>query len=445
MSNCPPCNQPTPCNSSNPYGTNIYINSEGNCTKKQKCEETSTEPCQQPTVNRQLPGFRSNPETATSTDKPKCKEPTEQEVGTGSVTTADRLFMESMKEESSIFETPIIGFQPELGEPTFEELRAEKESSPYLEGIDFKDLEKEDECEEEAESTLPPPNPQEPPPPPPPPPPEEKRQYTSEMSKDPTVSSPAQMIREQTWLSQLVSNVSSQDPDGIGWITPSQWNNAIWDGTPIDPTTLTKAQLCAFIRPNGNYYSVRGLREHFYTVNPFADTTNPTVQEIEDWNLEVIRHFRNLFGNPAPVSNDARLYIECRWSDERKSTTVWDTKYPSGTCAGSTDSHCGESFFPDTTDRNEQIAQAPYNNNTANYPELLNYNERASKSVGIQGLSADIPWSIKLGVVISRFICEEYLTGHPGPFINPTSAREHFGCSWWSTGGGQVRFRGKWY
>ena len=275
-----------------------------------------------------------------------------------------------------------------------------------------------------------------------------------------------EMLMNQTTMSQNVTTVESQDPDGIKWISPDRWAAAEWDGKPLDVVnqTLDKKTICDFIRPSGNPHVMRGLREVFYRVNPFKDVKNPTPGEIQAWEIEVIKHFRNLLGITVPVFPDSRLYLESRWADERKYTTAWDIKYPAtgavggprGPCTDSTGKavdtargHCGASFFPNETDRMRYISQAPYMNDTITYPELTNYQTRRSKTEGIQTLNADIPWSIKLSIVIMRFVCTEGLTGHSGPFVGDPRVvekeRKYFGNSWWHVPGGrEVIYRGKW-
>ncbi len=259
-------------------------------------------------------------------------------------------------------------------------------------------------------------------------------------------------------MSQAVGSVSSQDPDGINWLPSSHWTNSTWDGMPIDPTNPPGGNLCNWIRPS-HPYVVRGIRERFYELNPFADNTAPTPAEIDAWNIEVIRHFRNMFGNVIPVNPDARLYLEARWASERKRTEYWDSSYPPtgsygdayGPCwnppgndVDTAGGHCGASFFPNSTDRSGYISQAPYNNDFATYPELSTYTARRAQAEGLAGVNADLPWSIKLAFIIANWICSEGLSGHPGPYVNPTTARETFGSDFWYTGGSTVYFRGKW-
>lgn len=270
--------------------------------------------------------------------------------------------------------------------------------------------------------------------------------------------------------SQMGLTNGKHDPDSIPWISQTQWNNATWNGIPFDPTGKSTAQQCAWFRPTGSAYIVKGLKERFYEVNPFADNANPTVQEIEDWNLEVIRHFRRLMGVTLPVRHNPRLYLEARWSTERKRTQLWDTDYPismypghaigesdgpcfnsSGGAADVAGGHCGESFFPfDVNHRNQYISATPYNNDMTTYPDLVNYTSRYSEASGIISVNHFIPWSIKLATAITQWICSEGIYGHAAPYLGIGSPqRTEFGCHWWYTGNGISApavddFRGKW-
>lgn len=291
----------------------------------------------------------------------------------------------------------------------------------------------------------------------PPPEPVTGQQFTSGYTA--TAQPPAEtQMNDQTALSQAVSSVSSQDPDGIGWLAASHWTNSTWDGTPIDPTSPPGGNLCSWLRPS-HPYVVRGLRERFYEVNPFADNTAPTPAEIDAWHIEVIRHFRNMFGIAIPVNPNARLYLEARWASERKRTEYWDSAYPPtgsygdpygpcfnppGTSVDTSGGHCGASFFPSSTDRAPYISNAPYNNDFTTYPELSPYTNRYAQTEGNVSVNADLPWAIKFAFIISNWICNEGLTGHPGPYVNPTTAREEVGLDFWYTGGSTVHFRGKW-
>lgn len=375
-----------------------------------------------------------------------------------------------------------IGF-PEtgLGEATFEEMIQAEEPSAFLPSSEcgnIKDvIESNNAYEDEVEQWFTTEDPTEEPPTEPP--------LTLTRSA-PTYTAVAYddgatMINSQTAISQAVPSVTSQDPDGIGWISQANWDATYWDGVPFDvsayladPSQTNLAEICDFIRPvSGNGYVIKGLRQHFYNINPFSDNANPTPSEIAAWNIEVIRHFRALLGNPTPIEGDARLYLECRWAFERSHTQYWDSKYPDTvTCGQASDEsclgkapgpcfdnggnkvdlsagHCGDAFFPDVSDRAPYIAAAPYNNDTTTYPELEGYNSRASLTGGNNGANADLPWSIKLAFIISGWICTEGLSGHPGPYVGfGGDARTKFGCAWWwsvdNLSGNGVSYKAKW-
>lgn len=280
-------------------------------------------------------------------------------------------------------------------------------------------------------------------------------QYTPKTSISPTTSE--SMIASITSVSGVTGG--RHDPNSIPWISEAAWNTSKWDGVPFDPTGKTKAQICAWFRPTGSAYVFRGIREKFYEVNPFADNSAPTTREIENWNLEVIRHFRALLGITTPVRYNARLQLECTWSIERSRTRAWDTKYPlaggsygeaNGPCflpppGGFIDvaaGHCGDSFFPNATDRDTYISSAPYNSDFAMYPELENYASRYSQVGGNVAGNNYIPWSIKLPTLLSTFICSDGLQDHTGPYMG----REEVGLGfyWSPSDPGRIELKGKW-
>lgn len=307
-----------------------------------------------------------------------------------------------------------------------------------------------------------------PPPPPPPPPPVGGYSYGGG-GYSRTPYTPAERMKASLQKA-LISN-KRQDPDGTSWLTPANYEAAKWDGKPFDLTGKTNSpsdrkEICDFLAPPGSSQTIRGLRERFYEVNPFADVTNPTLAEIDDWNLEVIRHIRKLFGITLPIDHDARLYLEANWASERKYTTVWDADYPGpidGNAAGPCKmgdfrlavEHCGDGFIPSVAaHRAPYIAAPPYNNDLVKYPQLSpsvypgpksegNPLGRFSKASGISQIEDTHPWSIKLAQIFKRWICAEGPMGHAGPFLG----RRYVGMSWWHEPGqvaDQIGFRGKW-
>jgi hypothetical protein len=234
---------------------------------------------------------------------------------------------------------------------------------------------------------------------------------------------------------------TGHDPDGVFWISRATWDAAKWNGTPYNPSTLTKAQLAAAICPTGD--TVRGLREVFYANPPFADNTNPTKAEVDEWHRIAINHVRALVGYTTTdrlVQKDYCMSARATWGDERKFTKIWDTKYPgtlgsaAGPCVGpnnvlSSNAHCGASFVPDADD------QVPY---------LPVGHLPCTAAAGAEGVfpapKSNIPWSIKW----SRAFCstlgtEGFWGGHTGPWFH----REKFGFSFWDTGSIAV-LRAKW-
>lgn len=162
-----------------------------------------------------------------------------------------------------------------------------------------------------------------------------------------------------------------------------------WDGTtrqtPYIINTATEAEKIAFrqtvfnfVFPNGPV--MRGLKQLYDNVQPFADRAKPQPSEIENWNLQVIRHFRDLLGinHPEGFNLDRQLFQTSKIANERKFTTTWDSRYPVdsatqwgtsafdgsfGPCQGGSNAHCGWRFVPLT-----QADQAPYYNDNTTHP-----------------------------------------------------------------------------
>jgi len=399
---------------------------------------------------------------------PKCPDPT------APVRTFNNNPPKPLTDLSNVLEPE--GFPDTLGEPTFENIRYNKTPirvsyNPY---IQTKVPETSRDCCEERRpepateepATEEPMNED----------PQEKIQYTSGFTFDGLTPEDIQ-INQITATSQQAPNILSQDPDGIRWLFPSpdqpidHWPRSKWDTnkTPMKITNTTTAdEVCDFITPS-NVYALKGLRELFYEVKPFADNTAPTPAEINSWHLEVITHIRALLGSTTPIQNDARLYLEARWATERKWTKHWDADYPNtsvlgdlyGPCFNSAGAavdeaqgHCGEAFFPSHGDDYlHYIKGPPYNDNFDKYPELLNYNSKKSETTGLSQTNLRLPWSIRLASIICKYICLEGLSGHAGPFLGDigigkpdTKYRTHFGCSWILVNGGtDVAYRGKWF
>jgi hypothetical protein len=217
---------------------------------------------------------------------------------------------------------------------------------------------------------------------------------------------------------------TSHDPDGVGWIKPSKWNAAKWDGTVYNPSKMTKAQFANGLCPSVD--TVRGIREVFYKHKPFADNKNPTKAEIDEWHRIAINHIRALVGytsSDRQVKKDHCMFARALWGDQRKFTNMWDKKYPgklgsaAGPCLGSKNAHCGASFLPNLKD---QAAYLP-----KGHPGCK---AQAGAEGVFSGPKSNIPWAIKW----SRGFCntlkaEGFWGGHVGPWFH----REKFGFSFW--------------
>ena len=210
--------------------------------------------------------------------------------------------------------------------------------------------------------------------------------------------------------------LTDHSPDGIDWIDRSKWLE--WDGTVYRPDKYSKEDLAKLICPSGD--TVRGIRTLFYKHNPFADVKKPTKAEVDNWHALAINHVRAMVGYTAPeyeIKPDKCLHMRALWSDQRYYTRQWDAKYPTGTCLGSTEPHCGAGFNPDTGDQQPYLPAG-----------IASCPKRGSGSEGLfNSGKSNIPWSIKW----SRSMCntlgvEGFWGGHTGPWFH----RSQFGFSW---------------
>jgi len=203
-------------------------------------------------------------------------------------------------------------------------------------------------------------------------------------------------------------------PDGIGWLGPDAWKE--WDGTVYDPTEYSRRDFGKLICP-GN--TVLGMRKVFYDENPFADNANPTKAEVDNWHAIVVNHVRamvNYTSEEYTIVPDKCLHIRALWSDERFHTRKWDTNDYPGTCAGSTNPHCGAGFLPSKEDQQEYL------------PEGIEYCPKRAGSEGMfSAAKSNIPWSIKWARPFCATLgAEGFWGGHTGPWFH----RTQFGWSW---------------
>ena len=239
-----------------------------------------------------------------------------------------------------------------------------------------------------------------------------------------------------------VKGITAHDPDSIGWIPRSSWENAKWDGkTVYNPSKMSNAEFNKAICPSVDV--IRGIREVFYEHKPFADNVKPTKAEIDEWHRIAINHVRALIGYTSEdrkASKDHCMFARALWGDQRKFTTKWDTKYPGttgsafGPCQGSKNAHCGATFVPSAED------QAPF---------LPTGHPACRAGAGAEGVfggpKSNIPWSIKWSrSLCNTLLAEGFWGGHIGPFFH----REKFGWSFWDAdpknNNNNAVMRGKW-
>lgn len=240
----------------------------------------------------------------------------------------------------------------------------------------------------------------------------------------------------------LAGSNTGHDPDGISWISVSQWES--WDGTVYDPSKMSKSEFKEALCP-GTGDRIRGLRDLFYQHNPFADNKNPTKAEVDHWHTLAINHIRAMVGYTEPerqVEPDICMFARALWGDERKFTRMWDCQYGGnlgsapGPCVGMTNgnSHCGASFVPSAAD------QARY---------LPNGASACGTPGGAEGISSapksNIPWSIKFSRAFCGYVGSEgFWGGHTGPWFH----RQKFGFSFWdndpSNNNNNAVLRAKW-
>lgn len=222
---------------------------------------------------------------------------------------------------------------------------------------------------------------------------------------------------------------TSHAPDDIGWISEAQWENAKWDGvTTYDPSKMSREEFYKALFPYPDV--VRGIREVYYEHQPFADPSNPTKAEVDEWHRICINHLRALVGYTSEeyqIEKNHCLSARALWNDERKFTTMWDAKYPGkwgsayGPCQGSENGHCGGSFVPDKEDRT---------------PYLLSDYEASCQGLGkttegiFSAAKSNIPWSIKWVRPIGNYLRKKgFWAGHAGPWFH----RKKFGFSFWDS------------
>merc|ERR1719401_403058 len=176
--------------------------------------------------------------------------------------------------------------------------------------------------------------------------------------------------------------VTDHSPDGVDWISPEDWVE--WDGTVYDPSEYTREDFADLICTSKD--TVRGIHAVFYQNKPFADNKNPTKAEVDNWHALALNHIRAMVGYTSDeytAKPDKCLHLRALWSDQRHRTRMWDDKYPSNTCVGTSNPHCGAAFRPSVEDQQEYL------------PDDIDKCPGYAGSEGINLGKTSIPWSIK--------------------------------------------------
>jgi hypothetical protein len=197
----------------------------------------------------------------------------------------------------------------------------------------------------------------------------------------------------------------NQGPSGLG-ISTDDWKKSVWDGKARQLCSFTtKKDVCEWAFPNTED-DMRGLRQEYERDPPFKDENNPTVLEIDQWNLRVINHLRKLFGLTGMAEWDQCLFLLAQWAEEAKHTTKWDAKYPPN---GPKGDHYGihpscEDQMMDQPVRVKEVGGCCPNTEITSEGMLV-------------GSHASVPWFSKMSRTIHMVVCDEGTINHAGPFF----------------------------
>lgn len=264
---------------------------------------------------------------------------------------------------------------------------------------------------------------------------------------DLTAFTPVFNNRQQK-LIDLFNTHSNHGLSGSLPYTDGTWYD--WDGvtrkTPFVPISATVAESDAVFRewydfmfPNyADNFVIRGLKQLYETVQPFADESKPTVREFELWSERVLNHVRDLLGLPFAYMSQEWM-IRCAWSDERKTSPLWDNgELANGSAYGpcfnpySSNIHCGETFVPPEYDDQRPYWNDYLSNTCVEHP-YLSVNTSHSGAVGVWWNGTAMTWMSRN----MRSWLSSGPTGHGGPFLGRTV----YGFSRYGSTGGNVRFK----
>ena len=209
---------------------------------------------------------------------------------------------------------------------------------------------------------------------------------------DNSESLPRYTLEQSDWSPTCANVADHTPPSSIAWDKKTIYSpvTSLDLANPRDESVFFN-QICP--KNSDGKHMLRGLRQHFDEVQPFADNTNPTKAEVDRWNGIVLTHIRNLVGINHDAKPDVCLMARALWANQWRHDTIWssaDAANPNQyVCppAGS-DMHCGASFVPKTVE-----LQRPY------LPVGHGKCPKTAGSEGAFGHSPKSPWSSKTAEV----------------------------------------------
>jgi len=257
--------------------------------------------------------------------------------------------------------------------------------------------------------------------------------YPSDPRSDIQALTPVYRNGQSRWL-DLVDLHTNHGPAGATGYVWYDWDGTVFPAYSSD--TLTVAEKEQYRKDWYNYvwpgwndgnpvlsYGMRGLKQLYDEFQPFADETAPTVREIEIWNDQVLNLFRRISGMPPAVMKQ-ELFIMANWTQERKTSTLWDEKYPGtfdsaygGPCIGGINIHCGTTFKPTDIDDQAPYWNDYYANTKVGKHPLITLNQ-ASEGVTVwYNGNAMVAMSRNLHMLMRAATAGGMISGHGGPYL----------------------------
>lgn len=210
---------------------------------------------------------------------------------------------------------------------------------------------------------------------------------------------------------------------------PKKWKKkAKWKKNKVIDPNLSPIKLAKKICPKtkGGKFMLTGLWKLYNKTNPFADPTQPTWAEIDEWHAHSLSHIRDLVGSDHPVVKDHCLFAKALWGAQRLKTKMWDEKYNEdnwSACAGpcylsigddDCGKHCGTTFLPDPDDQETYL-------NRKLIKEGSFCNSDCQSSEGRFSYNEGDPWAIKWVRPFCGSLRRKGISGHTGPFFGRTN------------------------